>query len=71
MEKKTFQVPAIGCQGCVNTIVNELNDITGVEHVEGNKDTRIVSVEWDAPADWEQIKATLVEIEYPPAEMAV
>jgi copper chaperone CopZ len=71
MDKKTFQVPAIGCQGCVNTIVNELNDIAGVEHVEGNKDTRMVTVAWDTPADWDQIKAALVEIEYPPAEVAV
>ena len=71
MEKKTFQVPAIGCQGCVNTIVSELNDITGVEHVEGNMDTRMVTVEWDSPATWDRIKAALVEIEYPPAEVAV
>jgi hypothetical protein len=28
----------------------------------------MVTVEWDDPANWDQIKDLLVEINYPPAE---
>jgi copper chaperone CopZ len=70
METKTFQVPAIGCNGCVQTIKNELGDLTGVQSVDGSVETRMVTVAWDSPASWERIKAALVEIEYPPAEVS-
>ena len=67
MESKTFQVPAIGCDGCVRTIKNEVSQITGVKAVDGVVASKTVTVQWDAPAIWEQIKATLTEIEYAPA----
>lgn len=67
MESKTFQVPAIGCDGCVRTIVNEVSSIAGVSKVEGHVENKQVMVEWSAPASWEQIEAKLVEIEYAPA----
>ncbi len=67
MESKTFQVPNIGCDGCVKTIKNELSTIKGVQQVEGAVDTQTVTVSWQAPATWEQIVATLEEIEYAPA----
>jgi copper chaperone len=67
MESKTFQVPAIGCDGCVRTIKNEVSQITGVKAVDGVVASKTVTVQWDAPATWEQIKATLTEIEYAPA----
>lgn len=67
MESKTFQVPNIGCNGCVNTIKNEVSQIAGVKVVNGAVATKTVTVEWDAPATWQQIEATLKEIEYPPA----
>jgi len=68
METKTFQVPAIGCDGCVRTITNEVSDIKGVKHVQGNVDSKIVTVEWEAPATWRDIEAKLIEIEYPPVQ---
>lgn len=68
MESKTFQVPAIGCDGCVRTIVSEVGAIAGVNSVHGDVNTRQVIVEWSAPASWEQIEAKLVEIEYAPAQ---
>jgi copper chaperone CopZ len=49
------------------TIKNELGDLAGVQKVEANRDTRIVTVEWTDPANWEQIKGLLEEINYPPA----
>lgn len=66
MEHKTFIVPAIGCNGCVKTIKNEVGALTGVRRVEGDVASKTVTVEWDAPASWELIKGKLVEIEYAP-----
>jgi len=68
MEKKTFVVPGIGCDGCVRTVENEVAEVEGVSVVTAELDSKQVTVEWDAPANWEGIKAKLVEIEYPPAE---
>ena len=68
MDSKTFNVPAIGCDGCVRTIANEVSDIKGVRQVQGDVDTKIVTVEWESPASWQEIEAKLVEIEYPPAK---
>jgi len=69
MERKTFQVPNIGCDGCVKTIKNEVSQINGVKQVDGVVNTKTVTVEWDAPATWGQIESTLKEIEYPPATL--
>lgn len=68
MESKTFTVPNIGCDGCTRAIENELGDLTGVTSVKAEVESKQVVVSWDNPASWEQIKAALVEIEYPPAE---
>lgn len=67
MEHKTFQVPNIGCDGCVRTIKNEVSQIAGVKKVEGVVNTKTVTIEWDTPANWSQIEATLKEIDYAPA----
>lgn len=69
MESKTFQVPNIGCDGCVKTIKNEVSQIAGVKQVNGVVDSKTVTVEWDTPATWQQIESTLKEIEYPPATL--
>lgn len=68
MERKTFHVPNIGCNGCVNSIKNELSAIPGVQRVEGEVASKTVTVEWNAPATWQQIEDTLREIDYAPAE---
>lgn len=67
MDKKTFQVPAIGCDGCVRTIKNEVSQLQGVTLVEADVNSKTVTVQWDAPATWDNIKDKLVEIEYAPA----
>ncbi|MBP9502970.1 MAG: heavy-metal-associated domain-containing protein [Candidatus Promineofilum sp.] len=66
METKTFKVPGISCMHCVHTIKTEVGEIAGVQSVEADKDTKMVTVNWGNPADWEKIRATLVEINYPP-----
>jgi copper chaperone CopZ len=67
MESRTVQVPNIGCDGCVRTIKNEVSQISGVKIVDGKVDGKTVTVEWDAPATWQQIESTLKEIDYAPA----
>ena len=66
MEKKTFKVPNVGCNGCVSTIKNELEDLNGVKTVSGVVDTKMITIEYGDPATWEQIVATLEEIDYAP-----
>lgn len=68
MEKKTFVVPNIGCDGCVRSVVNELKQVLGVATVDGDVDTKSVTVEWESPATWEAIKEAITAIDYPPAE---
>ncbi len=68
MTTKTFEVPNIGCAGCVAAIKNELSDLEGVSKVEGSVDTRMVTVEFGDPASWQVIVTSLTDIEYPPAE---
>lgn len=68
METKIFQVPNIGCGGCVRTIKTELSELTGVQTVDATIDTKTVTVSYDAPANWEIIVAKLKEIDYAPAE---
>lgn len=70
MASKTFEVPNIHCGHCVMTIQNEVRELAGVSRVEADQQTRMVTVEWGAPATWEQIEALLVEINYPPAPSA-
>ena len=66
MQTKTFKVPNISCGHCVHTIQNEVSELTGVKKVEALQDTKMVTVEWEAPQTWESIKALLTEINYAP-----
>ena len=68
MEQKTVMVPNVSCDHCVRAIKNELVELEGVKRVEGNPDTKMISVEWEDPATWQQIADTMTEIEYAPAE---
>ena len=67
MQSKTVTVPNISCGHCTHTIEMELADISGVQSVKADQDSRQVVVEWGEPATWEQIESMLVEINYPPA----
>ena len=67
MQSKTFEVPNISCGHCVHTIQNEVADLAGVKRVQADQTTRMVTVEWEDPATWEQIRDLLVEINYPPS----
>ena len=65
MEKQTFIVPNISCRHCVMSIKGELNEIDGVKSVEGNPDTKNITVEWESPTSANAIKEKLKEINYP------
>ena len=67
MEKKTVQIPNIGCNGCVNTIKNEIGALAGVQRVTGDVASKMVTVEWNPPATWQGIVDKLTEIDYAPA----
>ena len=68
MENKIFVVPNISCGHCVATIQDEVSALGGVTAVKANQETKEVSVSWNTPANWEQIKSLLQEIDYAPAE---
>jgi copper chaperone len=67
METKTIQAPAIFCGHCTMTIQRELAELAGVTAVKADQQTKLVTVSWEAPADWAKIKHLLEEIGYPPA----
>ena len=68
MEKITLSIPAISCDHCVMNIKRELGEIKGIRKVEGDAKTKVITIEWDAPASLEEIKSALKEINYPAAD---
>jgi copper chaperone CopZ len=50
------------------TIKNELSELQGVSQVDGDPNTKEITVNWDAPATLETIISHLKEINYPAAE---
>ena len=65
MAQTTLNVPNISCGHCVSAIESELVEMQGVTTVKADATTKTVTVEWDAPASIEGIRATLTEINYP------
>jgi len=67
MTSVTYSVPNISCGHCVHTIQTELADMAGVKKVRANEATKMVDIEFEAPATEAKIKAALAEIDYPVA----
>lgn len=67
MTTKTFAVPNISCNHCVHTVKTELGELTGVQSVAADAQTKQVTVAWNEPATWEKIETLLKEINYAPA----
>jgi len=65
MEKQTFIIPNISCGHCVMSIKGELNEIDGVKSVEGDPDSKSITVEWESSTSANAIKEKLREINYP------
>jgi copper chaperone len=68
METKTFVVPNISCGHCVHTVESEVSEVEGVQSVNADEETKVVTVQWDDPATWSKIEQVLTEIDYPPAK---
>jgi copper chaperone CopZ len=68
MGSKTFKVPNMTCNGCVNTVRAELEGIPGVEVVDIQKAPQLVTVQLDNAETWTTIEQALTEINYAPAE---
>lgn len=65
MEEKTVHVPAISCHHCVLTVKREIEELEGVISVDGNKETKEISIRWEAPATLVQITDILMVIGFP------
>jgi len=65
MTTLTYKIPNISCAHCIHTIQTELGDLAGVRSVEGQIETKLVTVRYDDPASSAQIEALLAEIDYP------
>jgi copper ion binding protein len=65
MEKQTLTVSKISCGHCVATIQKELQELDGVAKVNGDLQTKTITVEWQKPASKSQIEDRLAEIGYP------
>ncbi len=65
MEKQKLDIPNISCNHCVMTIKNELSNLDGMVKVEGDVESKSITVEWEAPLTLEKIKSVLDEINYP------
>jgi len=68
---KTFVVPSISCDHCVRSIRNELTEIVGVQSIEADASAKVVTVSWQPPATWDEIRARLTEFDYAPQELIV
>ncbi|MBU4001014.1 MAG: heavy-metal-associated domain-containing protein [Proteobacteria bacterium] len=65
MNQQKLHVPNISCKHCVMTIKNELMEQEGMVKVDGDPETKTISVAWDSPLTPEKIKSVLKEINYP------
>ncbi|MCB2186215.1 MAG: heavy-metal-associated domain-containing protein [Deltaproteobacteria bacterium] len=66
METKTVKIPDMSCGHCLMNIKREAMDVPGVKKVEGDPNTKVVTFEWEAPAEWDKIAAVLKDAGYPP-----
>jgi copper chaperone CopZ len=67
MKTVNYSVPNIMCEHCVHTIQGEVAELSGVQSVKADQTTKIVEIVFDVPANEEEIKALMAEINYPVA----
>jgi copper chaperone len=65
MKTVTFSVPNIHCNHCTHTINMELSELEGVSNVDADLNSKMVTVEFEAPATEQELRDTLAEINYP------
>lgn len=67
MKTENITIANLSCGGCVNTITKKLTAITGVEKVEVDLETNIISVNNTEMVNREQLTQMLLSIGYPEA----
>ena len=68
MTTVNYNIPNIHCMHCVHTIKMEVGELDGVLEVQGDFNTKQVSITFDPPATPDQIELLLKEIDYPVAK---
>ncbi|MCU0286020.1 MAG: heavy-metal-associated domain-containing protein [Acidobacteria bacterium] len=68
METKTVSIPNINCMHCTRTIEIELSQLKGVTDVKAELNSKKVTISWDPPLEWNDIRQLLEDIGYPPEE---
>ncbi len=68
MTTVTYSVPNISCAHCIHTIQTEVADVSGVESVSADLDTKQVEIVFREPASEDEIKKLLASIDYPVAD---
>lgn len=68
MVEKTFIVPDVSCEHCVRAITSELSQIDGVQQVEVDIPTKIVTVRASDAVSDETLVAGLAEAGYEVAQ---
>jgi copper chaperone CopZ len=67
MQAENIVIANLSCGGCINTITKRLTAISGVENVEIDLETSIVSINHNERVSREQLTETLLAIGYPEA----
>ncbi len=71
MTTVSLKVPNISCDHCVHTIQTEVAELDGIKRVAADPNTKIVTVDFDAPATQAKIEAVLAEIDYPAEKLVM
>jgi copper chaperone len=62
-ETMTYSVPKIHCAHCAESIKEEVSEVAGVEQVDVNIDTKVVTISGEALAD-DVLRAAIREAGY-------
>ncbi|MBD3166022.1 copper ion binding protein [bacterium] len=65
MQERTYSIPGMTCQHCVNTIEREIAELEGVKAVKADLEGKKAVIQWDSPATNEVVMDMLREIGYP------
>lgn len=63
--KYQLEIQNLKCGGCVKTITNNIESIVGVNSVEVDKETSIVSLDVNSEAILVEVKQKLFDLGYP------
>ena len=69
MSTISLKVPNISCDHCIHTIKTEVAELEGIQRVDADPNTKIVTVAFDPPATQAKIEALLAEIDYPAEQL--